>query len=69
MRQKSMDSSNTNLQLLVEAAAEPLTGEIEVPLSPASILRMREAIKSKRDQLDEGFLSSSFAWLRKVLLR
>lgn len=66
LSQKSIDSSTNDLQLVVEAAAEPLTGEIKVPLSTDALLRMKEVIKSRLDQMDEGFLSSSFAWLRKV---
>jgi len=62
-----LDERATNVQDIVKAAAEP-NGEFLVPLTPERIAAMRTSLQSiDSTSLDEGFLSTVDAWMKKSL--
>jgi len=61
-----MDRSEQVLRDILTAAADPDSGEFEVPLSPAAVSRMDSVMNANRDSCGEEMLAYAFAYLRKL---
>jgi len=59
----TIKESSKVLESIVAKAADPTTGEFNVPLQPASVARMREAVDAAT--VDERMLNTVYAWIRK----
>ena len=62
--EEQVDTSAETLQSILSAAAEE-DGEFLVPLSAAKALALRAAVLERAPVLDDGFLSTVNAWMRK----
>jgi hypothetical protein len=61
-----LDERAKEVESVVKAAAEPVTGEFLVPLLPERVSSMRDTLlKLDPSSLDEGFLSTLDAWMNK----
>jgi hypothetical protein len=61
-----LDERAKEVESVIKAAAEPMTGEFLVPLLPERVSSMRDALlKLDSSSLDEGFLSTLDAWINK----
>jgi hypothetical protein len=64
--EETLDERAKGVERILKAAAEPETGEFLVPLLPAQVAGMRNAMeKLEPSLLDEGFLSTVDAWMNK----
>jgi hypothetical protein len=80
LAQEQMDDLTARIERIVQAAAEPDSGEFLVPLTPERLAAMRTAFaayddhststesKSAAAAADEGFLSTIDAWMNKAHL-
>ena len=63
---EQLEERATQVQNVVQAAAEPENGEFLVPLVPSRVQAMRDALRDLDEAcLDEGFLSTVDAWMNK----
>ncbi len=60
-----MSQSSHVLTEVLTAAAED-NGEWELPLSTEKLAAMRQVMEARAESLDEAFLGSAFAWMRKA---
>jgi len=64
--EKVLDDTALDVENIVKAAAEPLSGEFLVPLLPERIASMREVMDQiESPRLDEGFLTTIDSWMNK----
>lgn len=64
--EEQLDERAKEVQVVVQAAAEPDSGEFLVPLLPERIQAMRSKMEGlEESSLDEGFLSTLDAWMNK----
>ncbi|CAM9261394.1 unnamed protein product [Phaeothamnion confervicola] len=63
--EKKIDDSASLLNIVVSSCAEPTTGEFLVPLSPERLAALRQSISIHSRSLDEGFLATVQAWMKK----
>ena len=64
--EERLDDRAKDVESVVQAAAEPDSGEFLVPLSAERVDAMRDALaKLDASALDEGFLSTVDAWMNK----
>jgi hypothetical protein len=80
LAQEQMDDLTARIERIVQAAAEPDSGEFLVPLTPERLAAMRTAFAAYDDQststesksaaaaADEGFLSTIDGWMNKAHL-
>lgn len=61
--ESTMEEASVNLQTVVGAAADPSSGEFDVPLNADALERMKTALKSVT--VDERTLNTLYAWIRK----
>lgn len=60
-----MEGAASLVQTIVAAAAEP-NGEFAVPLSAERVTAMRNEMVKQRELIDEGILSTVFAYMKKA---
>eukprot|EP00238_Polyblepharides_amylifera_P013454 CAMPEP_0196586568 /NCGR_PEP_ID=MMETSP1081-20130531/54802_1 /TAXON_ID=36882 /ORGANISM="Pyramimonas amylifera, Strain CCMP720" /LENGTH=287 /DNA_ID=CAMNT_0041908491 /DNA_START=131 /DNA_END=994 /DNA_ORIENTATION=- len=60
-----MSDSGEVLQIICAAAADPVSGELEVPLNYQQICAMRKAMSERSEQMDEAVLAQAYSWIRK----
>lgn len=60
-----MSQSSEVLTEVLTAAAED-NGEWELPLRAEKLAAMRQVMQNRAESLDEAFLGSAFAWMRKA---
>lgn len=60
-----LDAGASALQAVLTAGADA-AGEWHLPLDSDALTRMRTALNDAGDAVDEAFLSSAFAWMRKA---
>lgn len=58
--------SSEVLQRILKAGADENTGEWQVPLQDDKLAAMEVVMEENSDMIDEAFLSSCFAWMKKV---
>ena len=64
--EETLDERAKGVEKILQAAAEPETGEFLVPLLPEQVEGMRREVeKLEPALLDEGFLSTVDAWMNK----
>jgi hypothetical protein len=63
--EERMDGAASLVQGIVAAAAEP-NGEFAVPLSAERVTAMRKEVVKQREMIDEGILSTIFAYMKKA---
>jgi hypothetical protein len=63
---EQLTASAGMLEDVLRAAADPQTGEWQLPLSKEREAAMRSAMEAGIDRLDEALLSNCFAWMRKA---
>jgi hypothetical protein len=63
--EEKMDSASKLIQEIVASAAEP-NGEFIVPLSSARVQAMRALIQKNLESIDDGLLSTAFAYMKKA---
>jgi hypothetical protein len=64
--EEQLDERAKEVEDVVKAAAEPLTGEFLVPLLPQQVEEMRKKVEAlEPSSLDETFLSTVDAWMMK----
>ena len=61
--ENTMEEASVNLQTVVGAAADPSSGEFDVPLNADALARMKTALESV--MVDERTLNTLYAWIRK----
>ena len=61
--ESTIAESSKLLETIVATAADPDTGEFNVPLQRASVARMRQAVDAA--VVDERMLNTVYAWIRK----
>lgn len=61
--ENTIEESSASLQAIVGAAADPSTGEFDVPLKLDALERMRKALENYA--VDERTLNTLYAWIRK----
>ena len=64
--EKKKASSEQVLRGILTAAADPDTGEFEVPLGPAAISRMYDLMLENKESCGEEMRSYAFAYMRKI---
>ncbi|KAL4418972.1 hypothetical protein ABPG77_000885 [Micractinium sp. CCAP 211/92] len=63
---EQLTESTGLLQEILRAAADPQTGEWQLPLSPDKLEAMRGVMAANPGALDEGLLASCYSWMRKA---
>jgi hypothetical protein len=64
--EETLDERAKEVEQVLKAAAEPVTGEFLVPLLPEQVNEMRKTVsKLEPSSLDEGFLSTVDAYMMK----
>ncbi|KAI7839062.1 hypothetical protein COHA_007204 [Chlorella ohadii] len=63
---EQLSESTGLLQDILKAAADPQTGEWELPLQPDKLEAMRGVMAANAASLDESLLASCYSWLRKA---
>ena len=63
--EEKMDGASKLIQDIVAEAAEP-NGEFIVPLSASRVEAMRSKILQNLDSIDDGLLSTAFAYMKKA---
>ncbi len=63
--EERMDGAASLVQSIVATAAEA-NGEFAVPLSAERVAAMRSEIVKQKEQIDEGILSTVFAYMKKA---
>jgi len=61
--ESTIAESSKALQIIVGAAADPKSGEFDVPLKPDALQRMKSALE--KTTVDERTLNTLYAWIRK----
>ncbi len=61
--ENTIQASSKSLENIVAVAADPDTGEFDVPLTRESVARMRDAMNET--EMDEQMLNTVYAWIRK----
>jgi len=61
--ESTIQESSVALETIVATAADPETGEFDVPLKAESIARLRKAVDDA--VVDERMLNTVYAWIRK----
>ena len=61
--ESTIQESSKLLENIVATAADPDTGEFQVPLTSESVARMRAAVDGTA--VDERMLNTVYAWIRK----
>lgn len=63
---EQLTESTGLLQEILRAAADPQTGEWQLPLTPDKLEAMRGVMAANAAALDEGLLASCYSWMRKA---
>ena len=61
--ENTIQASSKSLENIVAVAADPDTGEFDVPLTRRAAARMRDAVNET--EMDEQMLNTVYAWIRK----
>ncbi|KAL4431208.1 hypothetical protein ABPG75_006464 [Micractinium tetrahymenae] len=63
---EQLTESTSLLQDILRAAADPQTGEWQLPLAPSQVEAMKGVMAANAAALDEGLLASCYSWMRKA---
>ena len=63
---EQLTESTSLLQDILKAAADPQTGEWELPLAPDKLEAMRAVMAADPGALDESLLAACYSWMRKA---
>ncbi|PSC76574.1 hypothetical protein C2E20_0188 [Micractinium conductrix] len=63
---EQLNESTSLLQQILRAAADPQTGEWELPLPADKLAAMQAVMAANPEALDEGLLASCYSWMRKA---
>lgn len=63
---EQLSESTGLLQDILKAAADPKSGEWQLPLSADKLAAMRRVMADNPAALDEGLLASCYSWMRKA---
>jgi hypothetical protein len=61
--ESTIEESSASLQAIVGSAADPKSGEFDVPLKKDALARMRAELE--KNVVDERTLNTLYAWIRK----
>ncbi|KAI3433341.1 hypothetical protein D9Q98_003159 [Chlorella vulgaris] len=62
---EQLSESTSLLQGILQAAADPQTGEWDLPLAPEKLEAMRKVMAAQSEGLDESLLAACYSWMRK----
>ncbi|EFN59214.1 hypothetical protein CHLNCDRAFT_138166 [Chlorella variabilis] len=63
---EQLTESTSLLQDILKAAADPQTGEWQLPLGPDKLEAMRGVMVANPAAMDEGLLAACYSWMRKA---